>query len=835
MQRNFFIILKGKDKTKDIVHCSLENETLKVVFKNNSQIYTYKKDNFALIKRATSYDLFNYLQELCTLTEIQTLEGNLNVLTKEYSKILSIPEESVLFAYLNPLSLQTKKHTSPLIISPFGLNKSQYQALQNALQSQVSIIEGPPGTGKTQTILNIIANLVYQNKSVAVLSNNNSATQNIFEKLSHYGLDYLCATLGKKENKENFISNQKENYPFCEIPTQNVAELEKNIAQWQQKSLESLELTNTIAKDIESLNALRLEYEYFKSQENITHSLPIRNLAHLQSDKILKIRVQIEKREYLPLWLKLKFILLDRIGNWRFYQLSTKEILNALDQCYYIAKDSEIAKMLEKSNQRLKILQKENPLQKLMDNSFSLLKFTLQTKYQPQAKRMQFTLEDLYYNASDFLKEYPIVLSTTHSIRTSLNLKGEWFDYVIIDESSQVDLVSGFLALSIAKNAVIVGDTKQLPNVISQDKIQAIKRLTQKYRIPAKYDFLTQSLLSSCLATFPNAPKILLKEHYRCHPKIIGFCNQKFYHNELIILSKDKGEKDVMQAFITQTGNHARGHYNQRQIDVIEKEILPPLKEKLESAQIGIISPYKKQKAFLQDTIKDIQIDTIHKYQGREKEAIILSTVDNEINDFIDDMNLLNVAVSRAKRFLRVVVSSQICESHSHLNDLIQYMRYHNFQITQSKLKSVFDLLYKANRKARLEYLKSKKRISLYDSENLAYHTLKECIGENASLDVVTHIPLSRILNNIQNLSQEEQRFINASSHIDLLVFNVINKLPLLAIEIDGFTYHQKDSKQGKRDRLKDSILQKYQIPLLRLSTIQSGEIERIKEALKKC
>ena len=142
MQRNFFIILKGKDKTKDIVHCSLENETLKVVFKNNSQIYTYKKDNFALIKRATSYDLFNYLQELCTLTEIQTLEGNLNVLTKEYSKILSIPEESVLFAYLNPLSLQTKKHTSPLIISPFGLNKSQYQALQNALQSQVSIIEG---------------------------------------------------------------------------------------------------------------------------------------------------------------------------------------------------------------------------------------------------------------------------------------------------------------------------------------------------------------------------------------------------------------------------------------------------------------------------------------------------------------------------------------------------------------------------------------------------------------------------------------------------------------------------------------------------------------------
>ena len=359
--------------------------------------------------------------------------------------------------------------------------------------------------------------------------------------------------------------------------------------------------------------------------------------------------------------------------------------------------------------------------------------------------------------------------------------------------------------------------------------------MTQKYHIPANYNFLTQSLLSSVIATLPNAPKILLKEHYRCHPKIIGFCNQKFYHNELIILSKDRGEKDVMQAFITQAGNHARGHYNQRQIDVIEKEILPPLRKKLESAQIGIISPYRKQKTYLQETINDIQIDTIHKYQGREKEAIILSTVDNEINDFIDDANLLNVAVSRAKRFLRVVVSPQICESHNHLNDLIQYMRYHNFQITQSKLKSIFDLLYKANREARLKYLKSKKQISLYDSENLAYHALKECIGDNTSVDIVTHIPLSRILNNTQVLSQEEQRFIKASSHIDLLVFNVMNKLPLLAIEVDGFAYHQKDSKQGKRDELKDSILQKYQIPLLRLSTIQSGENEKIEEALKKC
>ena len=73
------------------------------------------------------------------------------------------------------------------------------------MENQISVIEGPPGTGKTQTILNIIANLIYNGKSVAVVSNNNSATANVFEKLKQFDFDYICATLGRKENKENFI------------------------------------------------------------------------------------------------------------------------------------------------------------------------------------------------------------------------------------------------------------------------------------------------------------------------------------------------------------------------------------------------------------------------------------------------------------------------------------------------------------------------------------------------------------------------------------------------------------------------------------------------------
>lgn len=85
-------------------------------------------------------------------------------------------------------------------------------AVEAALTHQVSIIQGPPGTGKTQTILNIIANLMMKGKTVLVVSNNNSAVENVAEKLNGEGLGFLVAQLGSVQNKETFIANQPE-YP----------------------------------------------------------------------------------------------------------------------------------------------------------------------------------------------------------------------------------------------------------------------------------------------------------------------------------------------------------------------------------------------------------------------------------------------------------------------------------------------------------------------------------------------------------------------------------------------------------------------------------------------
>ena len=92
------------------------------------------------------------------------------------------------------------------IYYPFGCNASQKTAVETALTHQVSIIQGPPGTGKTQTILNIIANLIMAGKTVLVVSNNNSAIENVAEKLDEVKLGFIVAKLGSMQNKKDFIA-----------------------------------------------------------------------------------------------------------------------------------------------------------------------------------------------------------------------------------------------------------------------------------------------------------------------------------------------------------------------------------------------------------------------------------------------------------------------------------------------------------------------------------------------------------------------------------------------------------------------------------------------------
>ena len=89
-------------------------------------------------------------------------------------------------------------------------------------------------------------------------------------------------------------------------------------------------------------------------------------------------------------------------------------------------------------------------------------------------------------------------------------------------------MATGALALSCAKNAVIVGDSKQLPNVVTEDVAKRTDIIFDNHNINEAYRFSKNSFLESICNLISDVPQTLLREHYRCHPKIIGFCNQKF-------------------------------------------------------------------------------------------------------------------------------------------------------------------------------------------------------------------------------------------------------------------------------------------------------------------
>lgn len=341
------------------------------------------------------------------------------------------------------------------------------------------------------------------------------------------------------------------------------------------------------------------------------------------------------------------------------------------------------------------------------------------------------------------------------------------YDYLIMDEASQVDIATGALALSCAKNVVIVGDTKQLPNVVTDDTKIKAQAIFDCFNINQGYQY-TNSFLQSILDVMPNVTQTLLKEHYRCHPKIINFCNQKFYHGELIIMTTDNGEDDVLAVVKTVKGNHERNHYSQRQIDIIKHEILP--KYSLKPDETGIITPYKNQVKALNKEINDIDTATVHKFQGKEKDNIIISTVDDEISDFADDSYLINVAISRAKKRLMLVVTGNEQSKERNITDLVEYIQYNNFEVINSKIYSIFDYLYKQYTTQRRAYLQKHKKVSDYDSENLMYALIDDVITENKyfSLDVVCHFPLNMLIKDPVLLNEQECQYaMNPATHVD--------------------------------------------------------------------
>jgi very-short-patch-repair endonuclease len=689
------------------------------------------------------------------------------------------------------------------------------------------------------------ANAIINEKTVAVVSNNNAATANVLEKLEKYGVDFIAAYLGNKENKEIFFAGQSQTYPDVNTWTMDSGEYDAIIKKLEASGNElrnMLNIKNEAAVLKQELAALSVENKYFMTYYNETNEriTPYRSIYRQNSAAILALWLDYQeltkKNNLVSLTYKLKNLLFYGIYSFSFYNNPSEKIIACFQKLFYEFKIKELTERIQILTNQLEKFQFDSAMKEYSDNSLRLFKAKLAAGFAKQKDRKKFTRDSLWKDFGSFSQEYPVILSTTHSLRTCTSAN-YLFDYLIMDEASQVDIVTGALAFSCAKNAVIVGDLKQLPNVVSQKTSEETNKIFAGFNLNTAYNYAENSILSSIAKLYNDVPRTLLKEHYRCHPKIIGFCNQKFYNNELIILTEEKEREKPLVVYKTAKGNHARGKYNQRQIDVILEEVLPEQIVNDLKQSVGINSPYRLQTDKLKLAVgkQEIEVDTVHKYQGREKDVIILTTVVNEVNEFVDNPNLINVAVSRAVDKLIVVVSAKETNDNSNIGDLVRYIEYNNFEIIDSSIYSVFDLLYHSYSERLLATMKNRKNVSEYESENLMNAVIEKVLNlpEFHNLDRVLHQPLKMLIRNPEKLEEDECRFaMNVLTHTDFVIFNKLDKRPVLVVEVDGYAFHADNPKQLERDKMKDRILRKYGIPILRIKTNESGEETRLRDKL---
>lgn len=734
-------------------------------------------------KSAIRTDALEYLERMAYFHGYNLRVKDNVILGEHYQRIRECAETPLLDAFLSPIGFAVeKKEAAGVPIFPFGINGSQLKAVKAALNNRVSIIQGPPGTGKTKTILNLIANLVIRGKSILTVAGSNSATENILEKIQCVPLP---AELGGGEVDLSFI----------------IAELGKD--KNKQRFIRTQHPDFSFQPDLPGS-----DFDEEEACKEISRLLD--KLAPLFEEDIALHRKMQERRDAL----------LDADQAPAQLEADISHMKQELDKAGFVA-----------ARERLTML------------SMSVFLHHLVMRYGPGHKRPVFTAEDLEdgsRRSAEFVAEYPVVLSTAYSSKKSLD-KDFLYDYLIMDEASQVDVSTGALALSCARNAVIVGDVKQLPNVIKEDEKRVSEAIFAFFRIPEHYNYATHNFLQSVSATFSGLPETELLEHYRCHPKIIGFCNKMFYDNKLVVMTEDHGENDVLCLVQTVPGAHFYDFRNQR-----EEAEIAAFRDQIPYGEddVCIIAPYNHQVDELEDEeyiLDNFEIGTIHKFQGREARAVIISTVVDVYDDFVNNPNLINVAVSRAQNQL-VLVTNGNDENCGTVQELSDYIRHQHGRCIKGKQFSYFDLLcdkYYADARERFlcdhRPIPTREKTSL--AERIIYGVICDVLTDYPELEVQYECKLSDLFIDTDLITNsEELAYVqNPGSHVDFLIKSADTGGPVLGIEVDGLSYHTPGCFNANRNELKDDLFARYNLPLLRLTTKFSiDEKTVIREMLEK-
>lgn len=825
-----------------------ENLGFKIFYNDNKTLYLKNIDirenridiNYFDLSINSGNNVFDYYKTLAKYAADISQDdlSTESLLYSLYGKINRVNVYSVLNAYTNKYSKKIPFDINK-IIYPFRTNLSQMTAIKNAFSNEISVISGPPGTGKTQVILNIICNAVINKKTVAVISNNNTAVENVYEKMQEQGLDYIIAYLGNIDNVEKFFSKRiklEEKIKSIHFEQEGYASL-NNIKEKLEKLYQYLNELTILKQRHYDLNE---EFRHYKENHSF---IDYSNLIKRGYDynTYLNIKYYLLSIKKLNFFTKLKLRFKYKIKKLNYNLIN--EFIVYLEYQFYYKKLEELENKIKELEDYIDSNNLNTLNKKLNQKSRNLLNEYLFNKY---SRLYEFSINKDNYRQyfNQFIDRYPVVLSTTHSLLRNIEY-GYKFDLVIIDEASQSDILTSLLTMNVATQMVIVGDPKQLSQIDNTELYDFSEKLANHYQIQSYYRYKDNSILQSVLSLPINIPCTILKEHYRCDSRIIEFCNRKFYNNELIICT-NTSDNDSLFIVHTVPGNHARknpngsGYYNDREA----QEILEIIRNS-ESKDIGIITPFRAQAEHIKKIIDldylEVEVDTIHKYQGRQKEIVIISTVVNDLNyerdsfitDFVTNRQLLNVAISRAVKKLYLVVSNKVYNSSNNtISQFIDYIKYYSKEtIKEGSITSIFDELYNVQNRV----LKESPLYKYVDSyaEAIVLKKLNKILNDYPDYKIHLHYRLSDLIKKYDGFTNDEIRYItHPKTHVDFVVFDKITYKPVLCIEVDGTKYHDYAPRQIRNDKIKTRILEANNINLLRLRTNESEELKKIKRYL---
>lgn len=831
------IYIKGKECTEDIRSITeITPDKYRIIFRRGGKPYFYNKSNVVIKDVQIPYEHKEVLAYFFEFSQFELSQGSISApeITEEvssasaYTKVISelekiihkgVETESAFIDYLNGHNRITDTMGKLPLIFPFSCNRSQKLAVERALTNSISVIQGPPGTGKTQTILNIVANLIVRGKSVAIVSNNNSATKNVQEKLASkdYELGWMVAELGNLENQKHFFENLpsielKPDYKRLKKDSNLLNKLSKDIDLYYAKSVQlkenekeihRLEFQKSTFLKEEEKNGRVIQKSYWFGVFSGKADTQLKRYEHL-------LQKLLSPNSWLEHWGSRGLLYLNGISQHKKLVMEVDEALSAI----VLAKSEYLVKKLKNENESITrwLNEHSKDAKNYIDASKDFFFSDIYEKFSDQ-KKVDYSQSN-YHHSDTFLKRFPVVTSSTYAL-TSSRINNELFDYLIIDEASQVNVPTAAICMNCARNAVIVGDSLQLEKIVSSN--------APSPQDPVKpcFDASKNSILDSVIqALGKDLPETLLREHYRSHPDIIEFCNKRFYHGQLVAMTQRTNSTQPFEWINTSENevlkvNHS--FFNPRQhletVKTIESLING---SDYSPSDIGVISPYREQSKRFKN--ESFIADTVHRFQGRENDVIIFCPVRNRATAFNDNPHLINVAVSRAKDKFILISPDFGDQQDSNLASLVRYIKHLDpgfTSISESRFRSIFDALYK--KKASLP----KARKDESPAEALFRLLLKTLRKDNrlGTWDFVQEYPVRLLPRHYQGLGQEHIRFMRNGARLDFLLYDTIDQQPIAAIEVDGATFHKEGSKQSHRDQLKNEILEILGIPLVRFKT----------------